>query len=175
MSFPKPIDFKNLTLQDALDYAIVIEEEARARYHEFSDQVGSRYPGDAADFFDAMVVNEEKHRSALADRRRALFGNAPANVSLDDIVDVEAPDSSTVRNFMSVRQALMIALNAEQKAFEFFDAALEAPLGAEVRALFTELRADEVDHKRMVSELLARTPVGDGPDRAWDEIDTPKL
>ena len=175
MAYPKPISFATLSLQDALDYAILIEGEARQRYREFSDQVGSRYPGDAADFFESMVVNEEKHRHALATRRASLFGDAPMRVSADDIVDVEAPETSTVRNFMGVRQALLLALNAEQKAFEFFDAALDGDLQPDVAALFRELRSDEVEHKRMVSELLARTPADDGPDRQWDEIDTPKL
>jgi len=45
------IDFAKLHLRDALDMAILIEEEARDRYQEFARTVGGRYAGDAAEVF----------------------------------------------------------------------------------------------------------------------------
>ena len=169
------IDFAHLTLQDALDYAILIEEEARQRYVNFSELVGKRYEGDAATFFDSMVVNEEKHREHLATRRQALFGDAPSHVNADAIVDVEAPATSEARNYMSTRQALEVALEAERKAYEFYDKALVQVADADVQALFLELRAEEHEHQRLVAALLARLPGDDEPDRAPDEVDTPNL
>ena len=44
-----------------------------------------------------------------------------------------------------------------------------------MRSLFVELRSEELEHQRLVAELLARVPGDDSPDREWDEIDTPKL
>ena len=77
-----PIDFRSLTLQDALDLALSIEEEAKERYEEFVRQVGGgRYPGDAADMFRAMAVNEAKHGAQLAERRLRIFGKAPRTVT----------------------------------------------------------------------------------------------
>lgn len=174
MPFPT-IDFAALNLQDALDYAILIEEEARERYTLFSELVGKRYDGDAATFFDSMVVNEEKHREALAIRRKEQFGDAPVRVDPDAVVDVEAPETSQPRNYMSTRQALEIALAAERKAYDFFDEALAHVKDAEVRALFIELRSEELEHQQLVAELLARVPGDDEPDRAWNEVDTPNL
>ena len=169
------IDFARLNLQDALDYAILIEEEARQRYADFSELVGKRYEGDAASFFDSMVVNEQKHRDDLAQRRRALFADAPSRVNADAIVDVEAPETSQPRNYMSTRQALEIALAAERKAYDFFDEALAHVKDNAVRSLFLELRTEELEHQRLVADLLARVPGDDEPDRAVDEVDTPKL
>lgn len=174
MPFPT-IDFAQLTLQDALDYAILIEEEARQRYQDFSELVGKRYEGDAATFFDSMVVNEEKHRENLATRRATLFGDAPSRVNPDAIIDIEAPETSQPRNYMSTRQALEIALEAERKAYDFFDEALAHVKDAEVQALFMELRTEELEHQGLVAALLARVPGEDVPDRAWDEVDTPNL
>ena len=174
MSYPQ-IDFAKLTLQDALDYAILIEEEARERYAEFSDLVGKRYEGDAATFFDAMVVNEEKHRENLASRRQLLFGNAPARISADAIVDVEAPATSEARNYMSTRQALEVALTAEAKAYAFYNEALAYVVDSDVQALFLELRAEELEHQRLVAALLTRMPADGSADRAADEVDTPNL
>ena len=169
------IDFARITLQDALDYAILIEEEARQRYSEFSELVGKRYEGDAATFFDSMVVNEEKHRENLQTRRKVLFGDAPSHVNPDAIVDVEAPETNQPRNYMSTRQALEIALAAERKAYDFFDAALVHVTDIEVKELFLELRTEELEHQRLVADLLARVPGDDDPDRNWDEVDTPNL
>lgn len=173
-SYPS-IDFARLTLQDALDYAILIEEEARQRYVDFSDLVGKRYEGDAVTFFDSMVVNEEKHRENLTVRRQLLFGNAPSHVDADAIVDVEAPATTEARNYMSTRQALEVALEAEAKAWAFYNQALEVVVDSDVQALFLELRAEELEHQRLVAGLLARLPSDDSPDRAADEVDTPNL
>ena len=66
------IDFSTLTLQDALDLAILIEEEARQRYEEFTRIVGGRYAGDAADMFKLMAAAETKHGNELAAQRRRI-------------------------------------------------------------------------------------------------------
>ena len=56
-----PIDFRSLTLQDALDLALSIEEEAKERYDQFAKITGGRYAGDAADMFRQMAGYEAKH------------------------------------------------------------------------------------------------------------------
>ena len=175
MSLARSIDLKNLTLQDALDLAIAIEQEAAERYREFADLIGDRYHGDAAEFFEAMVVNEEKHRLALVHRRQSLFGSTPARVEADDVSDIEAPEHRVARNYMGTRQALEVALSAEQKAWEFFNDALGLVQNESVRALFTELRDEEAQHSQMVRDLLERVPGDDEPDRDADEVDTPNL
>ena len=104
------IDFAKLTLKDALDLAILIEEEAKVRYEEFARLVGGRYKGDSDEVFKNMAVYEAKHRDELKARRQKLFGSAPVTVSLDAIDDVEAPDRGQPRVFMSPRQAMEVAL-----------------------------------------------------------------
>ncbi len=41
--------------------AMLIEKEAEDRYLLFADQLGQRYPGDAADSFTMMARNEQRH------------------------------------------------------------------------------------------------------------------
>src|SRR6185369_17294002 len=103
------IDFATLTLQDALDLAVLIEQEAEARYLMFVDQLGARYSGDATDFFAQMARNERRHGEQLAERRYSLFGETPSLVSADMIEDVEAPDTGKPRAFMSPRHAMEVA------------------------------------------------------------------
>jgi rubrerythrin len=167
-----PIDFRTLSLQDALDLAISIEEEAKDRYDDFARQVGGgRYAGDAADMFRTMAGFEAKHRAELASRRRDLFGFAPRRITKEALDDVEAPDRGKPRVFMSARQAMEVALSSEEKAFEFFDGALPHLTDPDVRMLFEELREEEEKHIGMVKQRLARLPPG--PDLDEEDADAP--
>jgi rubrerythrin len=165
------IDFGKLTLKDALDLAILVEEEARGRYEEFARMVGGRYKGDADEVFKNMAVYEAKHRDELKARRQKLFGSAPVVVSIDAIDDVEAPDRGQPRVFMSPRQAMEVALVSEEKAWNFFDGALKHVKDADVRKLFEELRAEEKQHQEYVRKAMATLPTG--PDVEEDEADAP--
>jgi erythrin-vacuolar iron transport family protein len=104
------IDFSRLELRDALDLAVLVEQEARERYERFAQLVGGRYAGDAADMFRDMARNEAKHESQLAERRRTAFGDAPRKMTREMFEDVEAPDLGKPRVFMSARQAMEVAL-----------------------------------------------------------------
>jgi rubrerythrin len=158
VSSTKGIDFPKLTLKDALDLAVLIEEESCERYAEFADQMELHDTRDAARFFRFMVGNEEKHRATLAARRRAMFADAPSDVTRAMIFDVEAPDYDEARAFMTVRQALHAALRAEEKAHAFFAAALPRIADASVRNLFEELCAEELEHQALVRGELAKAP-----------------
>jgi len=165
------IDFAKLSLQDALDLAILIEEEAQGRYDEFTKLVGGRYKGDASDVFKNMAVYEAKHKGELVARRQKLFGTAASTVSASALDDVEAPDRGQPRVFMSPRQALEVALEGEKKAFAYFDDALRHVKDPEVRKLFEELRAEEVQHQEYIKKAMATLPTG--PDVEEADADAP--
>ena len=165
------IDVRTLTLKDALDLAISIEEEAKARYDEFANITGGRYAGDAADMFRQMAGYEAKHGSSLEARRRELFGDAPRRITAADIDDVEAPDRGAPRTFMSARQALEVSLAAEEKAHDFYADALREVKDADVRALVQELMEEEKRHAMLVRGRLEKLPPG--PDLEEDEADAP--
>ncbi len=155
---PQPIEFSTLSLKDALDLAILIEDEARERYEEFVDQLELHHTAEAAAFFRQMVANETKHGEELSQRRKARFANAPATVTRAMLWDVEAPDYGQARMFMSARHAMNVALDAEVKAHDFFAAALPHVTDPEVRELFEELRAEELEHQALVRQHLAKLP-----------------
>jgi rubrerythrin len=168
MSATTGIDFAALTLRDALDLAVLIEEEARDRYEELSDQMEIHHTPEAAAFFRFMAGNEEKHRSALAARRRERFGDAPSAVTRAMLFDVEAPDYDEARAFMTRRAALEAALRCEEKAHAFFVAALPRLKDPDVRALFDELKNEEIEHQELVRRQLAEAPPD--PDLAGDDF-----
>lgn len=165
------LDFARMDLRDALDLAVLMEEEARQRYVEFSRLVGGRYTGDASDVFKLMASYEEKHGSQLEARRRSLFPDAPRRVTMDMLDEVEAPDRGQPRVFMSARDAVEVALRSEEKAWSFFDEALRVVEDASVRQLFVELRAEEGEHRKLLASRLAKLPAG--PDLTEDQVDPP--
>ncbi len=152
------IDFAHLDLQDALDMAILIEEEAEERYIEFAEQMEAFFTPAAAKFFRLMAENEKKHGRELASRRRARFGDAPARVDRSQLWEVEAPAYEKARAFITPRRVLEIALDSETKAHDYFAGAIPYVKDAEVKKLFEELRLEEVEHQAMVREQLAQQP-----------------
>lgn len=152
------LDFANLSLVDALDIAVLIEEEARERYAEFAYQMELHRTPEAARFFWFMEGNEEKHRATLESQRAARFGDAPRRVTRAMIFDIEAPDYDAARAFMTLREALGAALKAEEKAADFFAAALPVVTDPDVKALFAELHEEELEHQRLVKVHLDKAP-----------------
>jgi erythrin-vacuolar iron transport family protein len=163
----KRVDFGELSLMDALDLAILIEDEARERYEEFGDQMEVHHTPEAAEFFRQMAVNESKHGTELLARRRELFGGEATRMNRSMLWDVEAPDYDGARAFMSPRQAMAVALQSEIKAHDFFVAALPHVSDPAVAALFAELRDEEVYHQDLVRKQLDRLP--SGPDTNPDD------
>jgi erythrin-vacuolar iron transport family protein len=158
MSSTLGIDFSRLTLVDALDLAVLIEEEARDRYLEFGEQMKLHHTPEAASFFHFMSGNEEKHRTELAARRAELFKDAPTSVDRSMLFDVEAPDYDEARASMTGREALQAAMRSETKAYQFFDQALPQITDAGVRKLFEELRQEELEHQDLVQRELDKLP-----------------
>ena len=156
------IDFAKLSLMDALDLAILVEDEAQERYEEFAAQMDQHRMPQAAQFFRYMVENEAKHGRELLARRVQRFGDAPRSVTRAMIFDVEAPDYDAARAFMSPRKSMEAALASEVKAHSFFVSALPSLKDAEVRALFEELRDEEIEHQELVKIELAKLPPDSG-------------
>jgi rubrerythrin len=168
----KTLDFTRLSLQDALDLGILIEDEAAERYEELAEQMEEHHTAPAATFFRVMVGYEKKHRDDLMERRGQLFGEAERKVDASSLWEVEAPEYDKVRAFMTVHQALLVALESEQKAHRFFVDAIPHMEDAKARALFEELRDEEIAHQNLVQKEIAALPVEPQVDVA-DYVDEP--
>jgi len=160
---------------DALDLATFIEAEAQERYLMFAAQLGRGGGFDPGAFFAWMAENEAKHGKELAERRKKLFGDVPARVSRSDIYDVEAPGMGSPRRTMSTVQAFEVALAGEQKAYDFFDAALPSIENPEIRELFIELRDEETEHVEMLREAMAKLPESASIEGEIDHDESPYL
>jgi rubrerythrin len=160
----RKIDFATLGLKDAIDLAVLIEEEAKDRYGEFADSMEMHHTPVAAKFFRFMQGVETMHEDKLLLRRTELFGNQPRTVTREMIYDIEAPETHEPRVFMTARQALAVAMEAEKKAYAFFAEALQRVTDAGVKELFTELREEEEEHQRLVQKQIDKLAPEDAGD-----------
>lgn len=158
------IDFETLSLKDAIDLAVLIEEEARDCYVDLAGQLRLHHTPAAAAFFEKMTRVEEVHRKHLLEQRARLFGDAKVSVRREMLFDIEAPGATAARDQMSLREALEVALRAEEKAKDFFEHALLTVKNPDVGKLFAQLREEEVEHRRLVLAELAATPL----EMPWD-------
>ena len=92
--------------------------------------------------------------------RAKLFKRARCAVSRDALFDVEAPDWTKVHVFMSPRQAVEVALECEEKACDFYQAALPHVRDAGVRRLFEGLGEEERKHRAALRRKLKGLPAG---------------
>ena len=152
----RTLDLKTLDLKDALDLASLIEDEAKERYEELAAQMEMQHTSEAAGFFHFMAKNEARHGEELAERRKRLFPNQPTRVDRSLLWDVEAPGYETVRAFMTLKEALEVALAAEVKAFNYFCDALTVLPPGEVKTLFEELKQEEIHHQDLVKREMAK-------------------
>jgi rubrerythrin len=144
-----------MDLRSALDFAIMIEEDAQVRYQQLARTLGAD-PGGAGDVFRAMVVNEGKHRSELAARRAALFGREARRIEISvALEDVERPDVDDDLP-RTARAALEVSLAAERRAEEFYRQAIPQVSDPAVRAFFEELREEEAEHGALLAAEIAR-------------------
>lgn len=169
------LDLSKLSLMDALDLAKLIEMEACHRYQMFATQLGRTGGFDAGAFFASMAENEAKHGQELEARRKELFGDTPSKLTLDDLYDVEAPDMGAPRRGMSTVDAFKVGLEAEQKAYDFYDLALPGITDPDVIELFTELRDEEAEHVEMLNEAMKKLPEVAGSAVEFDVDETPML
>ena len=154
----RSLDLEHLSLEDALELAALVEEEARDRYEELASQMELHHNPEAAAFFRHMLSIEALHAAGLKRVLQARPPHDPSRVRRSMLFDVEAPDYGEVRAGMTVRDALQVARHAENKAEAFFDKALTRVNDPAVRDLFTSLRDQERAHEKLVLAQMAKLP-----------------
>lgn len=150
------ITFASLTPADALDLAVLIEEEARQRYLELIDLVADAGgDAEALRFFQTMAAHEEEHARQLMERRERLFADQPPRVTAAMLERLGGIETAGPAGVFSLRAGLEAAMAAERQAEGFFRRALREATDPEVRRLFEELAEEEVEHQRAVAAHLA--------------------
>lgn len=149
------LDFSKLRGPDVLDMAIAIEDEATIYYEQLADWVSNDKP-EVANFFNRMAVREKRHHDQIVAQRERLFPDATKSHADKVSWAVEAPDYDAVPNDVTLRQAFDVAMDAETRAYDFYDGALDYASDDKVAELFEGLRQAEAEHQRMLKDEMAK-------------------
>ncbi len=160
------------TLEAFMAQALAMELEAVARYTEFADAMEIHNNQDVAAMFRTMAGYEGKHAVAIREQMGWTEATSPAP---DDHgwPGFEAPETvplEDVHYLMQPWHALHLALEAEQRAVDFFGQLAAATDNDAVRAAALEMQQEEVEHVALVKAWLKKVPE---PDPDWDEDPDP--
>jgi rubrerythrin len=150
------IDFAKLKPHDVLDLAIFAEAEAQDNYDQLSTILRSRGNDHAADFFHRMAALEKLHHDQLKTRRNELFPGVAPGIADRWFWGIEAPDYAAVGPTITTREAYSFALASEERAFEYYQQAIEFVSDATMVSLFEELRDAEGQHQKLLRGELER-------------------
>jgi rubrerythrin len=149
-------DFSRLDARDTLDIAIVIEDEAKLAYEHLAEWVRSDGNAEAADFFERMADLEERHKQAIVARRELLFGDAPVRHDEAAPWQAEVPDYEALGREVGIEDAFDVAIDAETRAHDFYNGALDYVDDPQIVELFEWLKKAEIEHKRLINDERER-------------------
>jgi rubrerythrin len=154
-------EFSSLTAREALHVAIFIEQRNADIYSQFAELFeGFKDPESvdvAAAFWD-MANEERRHGTELQERYADRYGPEPCLITEEEIREaVELPKFQSGDIFaitraqvsrVPSRQALELALAAENSALKFYTRLAEMTDDDELRELYEELAGDESEHTK---------------------------
>ena len=137
-----------------------MELEAVYHYEELAAQMELHGNLDVAALFRKLADNERKHADAMvSDLTKRGIAIAPrAALAAQGNVGLETASNDALHYLMTPYHALEIALENEQRAFDFFTRLASSPLPQEITRLANEFAEGERMHIAFVREWLARVP-----------------
>lgn len=157
--------------EELLAHAIAIEREAAARYAELGERMADLGNDLVAELFLRLAKLEKEHEQELLRRAAGLRLPALARAEyawLDDGSPERAPHDLVLK-LLTPHSALQIALQAEERAAAFFEAARKQAADPALAATAAEMAAEEGVHIAWVKSAIRRTP---NPVIDWSAIFT---
>jgi rubrerythrin len=161
------------TVPELLAHALAMETEAAERYGELADQMTMHRKAGVAAIFRRLEKAEQKHLDELTTlcADTALPHIAPWDFKWAGTESPEAVDISRVSYQLTVKGAVLLALEHERKALNFYAGVAAATPDAEVSRLARQFAAEEMEHVGWLEAWLADCGPADAV--ALDDPDPP--
>ena len=156
-----------------LAHAHAMEIEAAERYRLLANQMEVHNNPEVADLFAKLAEIEARHAEEIM--ARAGKDGLPKLAFWEfGWTDAEGPETAAFENahyLMTPHHVLTIALDGEQRAFDFFDRVAQENGDSRIRRIAEEFAEEEREHIRMVRDMLDKMPE---PEANWDDdLDPP--
>ncbi len=145
-------------LPELLAHALAIETEAAERYGELAEQMETHRKAEVASIFRRLERAEKKHLAELTDlcKTVALPHYAPWDFKWDGAESPEAIDTGRVSYQLTVEGAVLLALEHERKALDFYAGIADTARAADVRTLARQFAEEEQQHVGWLEAWLAK-------------------
>ncbi len=155
------------TAGELLAHAYEMEIEAQERYELLARQMETHNNMDLARLFQTLARVEGKHAREIRDQMKEMAVPEPGSFDFKwtGAESPEALDPGEMDYLMTPRQALLLALAAEERAHAFFAALLEKAEDADVRRFAAEFAEEERGHVNRVRRELRKYPDDQQPAR----------
>jgi rubrerythrin len=165
----------NKQLGGFLAHSVELESEARERYLELAQAMAEHHNTEVADFFERMAEESRLHLEEVAE---IAEGRDMPDLKAWEFEwpEEESPETASyeaVHYRMSLRQAMLLALDNERAAEKFYRSFAESSSDEETRRLAAQFSAEEASHGAQLVKLLGKLPP-DSP-RQLEEDDAPHM
>jgi len=150
-----------------------MELEAQERYEMLAAQMTAHNNTDLARLFAKLAVVEGIHAKDILEQMAGMDipEIAPHDLKWHGQESPEALDLGDMDYMMTPRQALLLALKAEENAYEFFARLLRSTTDPEIKRFAAEFAEEEEEHVVMVEKELLKYPDTGKPIK--DDMDQP--
>jgi rubrerythrin len=145
------------TIPELLAHALAMETEAAERYGELADQMQTHRKTAVAAIFRRLEIAEKMHLVELTEKCKGVVlpHYAPWNFKWRSNESPETIDIGKVHYQLSVRDAIVLALEHEHKASQFYADIADTAQVADVSALARQFADEEREHVSWLETCLA--------------------
>lgn len=161
------------TVPQLLAHALAMETEAAERYGELADQMETHRRTAVAAIFRRLEIAEKKHLDDLTAMCKdvSLPHYAPWDFKWRGNESPEAIDIGRVHYQLTVREAVLLALEHERRATQFYGDVADAAHAPDVIALARQFADEEREHIDWLEACLAEC--GAEESKASEDPDPP--
>lgn len=162
-------------LGEFLAHSVELESEARERYLELSEAMAEHNNEEVAEFFGRMADESRLHLEEVAEiaEQHDLPDLKAWEFNWPEEESPEAASYEAVHYRMTVRQAMLLALDNERAAERFYRSFADSSQDAETRRLAAQFSAEEASHAAHLVKWLGKLPAD--PEHPLEEDDPPHM
>jgi len=160
--------------EEFMSRAYTMELEAIERYAQFAEQLDTHNNREVANLFRKLSQIETLHAKRILDEMRwPSMPALPAAYAWEGAEGPETAPFGDLHYLMQPYHALMIALECESQAQQYYESIAASKAPRRVRTAASEMAEEEREHVQLIRDWLRKVPK---PAAGWDrDPDPPRM
>jgi rubrerythrin len=158
-----------------LAHSIELESEAGERYAELADSMAQHHNNEVAQFFERMAREAQQHLGEVAElaSNMTLPNYKPWEYQWPGAEPPETASYEALHYRMSLRQAMILALDNERAAEAFYRQVADKSVDEEMAGIARRFADEELSHAAELERMLQALPPGSA--QSHEEDDDPHM